>query len=275
MLALAKHHPSKIYFTDRDATEAASLIDRVKESVPSANLMFIECDLGSLESVKAAVEQFSSCSRLDVLICNADIMAQPMGLTRDGYEIHFGTNHLGHALLIKLLLPTLLFTTTLRRADVRIVIRSSLRFHFHPRPSGIAFKDLRTVQDLPIFGSWYRYGQSKLANILYAAELARRYPATTSVSVIPGIYVDEFGKGLSFPLRLLAYLARMTGIVEIPGQGASNQLWAAVGMNEDRGMVNGGLYGPDAVFGLHGRDSRSEKLAAELWEWTRDALEEY
>lgn len=276
MLDLAKHHPSKIYFTGCDATKAASLIDSVKDFVPSADLTFIECDLGSLRSVKAAVQQFSSCSRLDILMCNATIVAPPAGLTRDGYEVQFGTNHLGHAFLIKLLLPTLLYTTTLRDADVRIVIRTSLKFRFYGHPKGIVFEDLRTVQNMYFAGPWYRYSQSKLANILYAAELARRYPAITSVSVIPGPLAEEYGPMTYFPFTLLDYVAKFLGFDGTPGLVPNSPLWAAVCRKEDGVLVNGELHGPAGFSSLlHNPKSKSEELAAQLWEWTQDELHGY
>jgi NAD(P)-dependent dehydrogenase (short-subunit alcohol dehydrogenase family) len=87
-------------------------------------------------------------------------MALPPALTKDGYELQFGTNHLGHALIIKQLLPTLL-----KIAGARIVSFSSLGFMLHPT-GGILFNGLKTPQSLGFMGSWTRYGQSKLANIV-------------------------------------------------------------------------------------------------------------
>jgi NAD(P)-dependent dehydrogenase (short-subunit alcohol dehydrogenase family) len=126
-------------------------------------------------------------------------MAIPTGLTKDGYEIQFGTNHLGHALLIKLLLPTLQRTAdeTKGGADPRIVLLASKGMTLHPT-GGIVFDELRTTQENLAFAHWRLYGQSKLANILYAAELARRLPQITSVSVHPGVMMTGLVTGLGF-----------------------------------------------------------------------------
>lgn len=80
-------------------------------------------DLSSLSSVKTAIQTKFKHSRLDILINNAGIMAQPPSLSVDGYEIQFATNHLGNSMVLQLLLPTLLKTSDLPGADVRVVTR--------------------------------------------------------------------------------------------------------------------------------------------------------
>lgn len=235
------------------------------------DLTFVECDLASLDSVKAVVQQLA-LPRLDVLIGNAGIMAQPPGLTKDGYEVQFGTNHLGHALLIRLLLPVLLRTAEQPGADVRILILTSLAFRGHPK-GGIVFKDLRTTQDFGAFGSWMRYGQSKLANILYAAELARRYPNITSVSIHPGVVETGLVGNLGLGNKMLVYVANMGKLLK-PAEGAYNQLWAATA--EKQKVVNGSFYEPVGVLsGKLDKAAKSEQLAGELWEWTENELKKY
>lgn len=238
----------------------------------NVHITFLECDLASLTSVEKAVKQFTSESqRLDILMCNAGVMALPPSLTKDGYEMQFGTNHIGHALMIKLLLPTLLQTVEKPDADVRVVFLTSIGFRFHPT-GGIDFPTLRTTQDTGATGAWVRYGQSKLANILYASELARRYPKITSVSVHPGVV----GTGLISNLGILnkAFLHIINlGRMKSPADGTKNQLWAATGDKEK--IVNGEYYEPVAVPGKHDQESKSEKLAAELWDWTEKELEGY
>lgn len=216
------------------------------------------------------MQKFTSL-RLDILICNASIMAVPAGLTEDGYEIQFGTNHLGHALLIKLLLSALLQSAAQPGADVRIIILTSLGFRNHPK-GGIVFKALRTPQE-SIFGSWIRYGQSKLANILYAAELARRYPNILSVSIHPGVVQTGLVGNLGFANKLLVYATNFGRMLK-PAEGAYNQLWAATTSDRSK-IVNGAFYEPVGVLSNNKVDatSRSEKLAAELWDWTEQALE--
>lgn len=241
--------------------------------MPNANLTFINCDLASLASVEKAAKQFTSESqRLDVLMCNAGVMALPPQLTQDGYELQFGTNHMGHALLVKLLLPTLLRTAETPNSDVRIVFLSSIAYRLHPK-DGITFDALRTTQDIKTStGSWVRYGQTKLANILYAAELARRYPNITSVSVHPGVIATGLVGNLSLFNKLLLYVSSI-GKMKNPADGACNQLWAATGDKKE--IVNGEFYEPVGVPGKHDAESKNEELAGKLWEWTQKELEGY
>src|SRR5262249_20169093 len=122
LLALAKHDPGHLYFTGRNEKSAGIVISEIQSIAPNVPTTFLKCDLADLSSLKPCAQKFlASESRLDILMCNAGIMAVPAGTTKDGYEIQFGTNHLGHAALIKLLLPTLLSTAEQPESDVRIV----------------------------------------------------------------------------------------------------------------------------------------------------------
>uniref|UniRef100_A0A8H7NQC1 Oxidoreductase n=1 Tax=Bionectria ochroleuca TaxID=29856 RepID=A0A8H7NQC1_BIOOC len=180
---LAQHQPAHLYFTGRNQSAAEQVISFVKDTQPSTSITFIQMDLSSLASVKLAVAQFAH-DRLDILICNGGIMDVPPAVSVDGFEIHMATNHLGHALLIDKLLPVMLKTVSLPQADVRIAILSSAGFALHPK-DGLAWDKLTSAQS-GFVESMTRYGQSKLANLVYAAELARRYPQILSVSVHPG-----------------------------------------------------------------------------------------
>lgn len=248
------------------------------QALSETSITFIECDLASLASVQKAVKQFTSASaRLDVLMCNAGVMALPLGLTTDGYEVQFGTNHLGHALLVKLLIPTLLRTAEqVPKSDVRIVFLSSIGFRFHPW-AGIVFETLRTTQDFGFLGPWTRYAQSKLANILYAAELARRYPRITTVSVHPGVAATDLVVNLSFLKRALVYVGNLGQVKSSALEIVANQLWAATTVCEkdNEKIVNGGYYEPVGLLGNHDQSSKSEELAGKLWDWTQKELNDY
>ena len=111
-------------------------------------------DLGDLASVKSAIVKTFTHDRLDLLICNAGIMAAPPGLSKDGFEVQFATNHLGHAMVVRQLLPVLLKTA--EQHDVRIVCLTSDGWRGHPR-GGIVFDKLKTTQDGAV-GPYIRYG---------------------------------------------------------------------------------------------------------------------
>jgi retinol dehydrogenase 12 len=233
---------------------------------------FLECNLGSLASVRGAAKQvLSSNQRLDVLLCNAGILDVPLGLSADGYEIHFGVNYLGHALLINLLLPLLLKTTEIQ-PDVRVILLASSGYRFHD-PRGIIFKDLRTTQQnltrFGMFGGMLRYFQSKLAIILFTVELARRYPMIKVVAVHPGIIdtplTPHWVKANAF-MRLIT--AGGEGGIKKPEEGSWNQLWAATGS----GVISGEYYEPIGILGTRTKKSKDQELRNELWEWTEEQL---
>ncbi|KAF7585754.1 hypothetical protein BBP40_010156 [Aspergillus hancockii] len=248
---LAKHSPAHIYISGRNAKSADAVIQQAQKS--GNKVSFLACDLASLDSVNKAAETIlAQESRLDLLMCNAGIMAVPPGKTKDGYEVQFGTNHLGHALLIQKCLPLLQQTAAL---------------------PGIVFSDLKSEQNFSAFGGWIRYGQSKLANILYARELARRYPSITSVSAHPGVVGTGFVENLGWANRAFVYVTNMGKLMK-PEEGAYNQLWASTTPKES--LKNGQFYEPVGILSSKlDKVSKDDALAKQLWEWTDKALADY
>jgi len=281
VLLLAAHNPAHVYFTGRSAAKANEVISEAKSKFPSVSVTFIELDLASLASVQAGAKKFlNTNTRLDKLICNAGVMALPPGLTKDGYEIQFGTNHMGHALLVKLLIPTMIETAKQPGTDVRVVFLSSEGATSHPF-GGIIFKDLKTPQSFTILGPWQRYGQSKLANVLFTAELARRYKDSgiLFLSVHPGVFNTGLVKELGWGQRALVWGANLGRVKDEKkeGQGAWNTCWAATAKKTAKGnnIVNGEFYFPVGEPGKKIRDVSNAKLAGELYEWTEKELENW
>lgn len=249
---------------------------KVQKSAPSTKLTFIQCDLTSLASVQAAAREFRSKSnRLDVLMCNAGIMATPASMSQDGYEIQFATNHLGHALLIKLLLPLLLDTAKQVNSDVRVVNLASVAYRQAPS-RGIEFDNLKKAG--ASYGrfftpnKWACYGQSKLANLLYATKLAEHYPSITSVAVHPGFIKTDLHSNENFMDRqVVNMIADKWLSVEA---GAYNQTWAAT--TQKKNLENGAYYEPVAKKTtpntMLGKDAR---LAMALWDWTEKELKSW
>ncbi|KAK4867630.1 hypothetical protein LT330_001140 [Penicillium expansum] len=266
---LAKHNPSHIYISGRNATSAEKVIKQIHKDTPNLAVTFIKFDLSSLSSVKEAAERFTSQHRtLNILMCNAGVMALPPSTTVDGYELQFGTNHLGHALLIKKFLPLLEATT-----DPRIVLLTSQGWGLHPR-GGIIFDKLKTPQNISFGGPWVRYGQSKLANLVYARELARRFPGITSVSVHPGVVGTGLVDGLGIKEKMLVYALSWWRMLQVH-EGAFSQTWAAT---VDKAEIrNGGYYEPVGKLENRKLDAaaRDEVLAERLWDWTEEALKEF
>ncbi|KAJ5781063.1 hypothetical protein N7457_006223 [Penicillium paradoxum] len=268
VLQLAKHNPKKIFLAARSESKAAEAIKSIKASVANnVDISWIPLDLMSGSSIKNAAEQVNSqSSRLDILILNAGVMALPPGETEMGHEIQIGTNHTGHFHLTKLLLPTLLKTAQEPESDVRIVTLASVAQLFAPQ-----FETILNQEKLKKEYTNVRYGASKAANIMFAAELARRYPSITSVAVHPGLIVtqlyDSF-KSRSLLVSLGSSILNRTGST-IP-QGALNPLWAATGPKEN--LRNGGYYAPVGILKPRNKWSISKDKGKRLWDWTEMEL---
>ncbi len=217
--------------------------------------------------MKKAAEAFSASSdKLDVLINNAGVMALNASTTKEGYEIQFGTNHVGHALLTKLLMPTLQRTAEQNGSDVRIVNVSSAGHRFAPK-GGLVLKD--AVSGMSAYNTWVRYGQSKLANVLFTRELAKRYDNIKSMALHPGgidtglsLSFQEAHPWLSFVAAPVKYL------LKTPQEGALTQLFAATSADAKSGQY----YEPVAKENAGSAYSQDPKLASELWEWTEAEL---
>ena len=184
-----------------------------------------ELDLASLDSVRAFAKAFlAKHDRLDGLVNNAGVMNTPAGKTKDGFEMQFGTNHLGHYLLTELLLDVLK-----KSAPSRVVNLSSC-FHdvAQGRKGHIDFDDLQFERRK--YDGWESYAQSKLANVLHAKELASRLTGTgvTVASVHPGWVRTNLIRA-SMPVWVQDYVLlpfmRMAGMIE-PWEGAQTTLFA-------------------------------------------------
>lgn len=268
ILRLAKHNPTKIFLGARSESKATEAIASIKSSVENVEISWIPLDLTSTKSIQNAAQQFNAQSqRLDILILNAGVMALPPGETELGHEIQLGTNHTGHFLFTKMLLPTLLRTAEEPDSDVRVVSLSSVGHNLAP-----SFETILDQEKLKKVSTNTRYGASKAANILFAAELARRYPSITSISVHPGIILTDLYNSMSGRSFLSALGSKAIGVMgtSIP-DGARNQLWAAAGAKKED-LVNGAYYVPVGNLKPHNCYAQSEDMGKRLWEWTEGEL---
>ena len=197
-------------------------------------------DLTSLDSVRtAAAELRNRLDRIDLLINNAGVMYTPKQTTADGYEMQFGTNHLGHFALTGLLLDRLLPVP-----GSRVVTVSSTG---HRIRAAIHFDDLQWQRSYSRAGA---YGQSKLANLMFTYELQRRlatHGTTVAVAAHPGLSSTELARNspalFRLPITLVAPLATQT-----PAMGALPTLRAAT----DPTALGGQYYGPGGHFEIKG-----------------------
>ncbi|KAL8669140.1 MAG: hypothetical protein Q9168_006253 [Polycauliona sp. 1 TL-2023] len=266
---LAKHGPARIFMAARTPSKAEAAIEEVKKIIPSANITNLKLDLCSFKSIEAAAQEFKSqSSRLDILMNNAGIMATPLAETEEGYESQFGTNHMGHALFTKLLMPTLLKTAEEEGSDVRVVNLTSEGHNLAPRPQGILFDEVALKKQ----GPWARYGQSKLANILFTRELANKYPSITCVAIHPGVILTDLYAPNQKSNMLVKYGVKFIGplfMADVP-TGTQNQLWAAAGKKTD--IVSGKYYTPVGTASKGSSWAQKKDLAQELWTWTEKEL---
>ena len=224
----------------RDQAKGRGAIESITAAQPSASVELMELDLADLGSIRRfAAAALAACPALHVLCNNAGVMAIPHRTTRDGFEMQFGTNHLGHFALTGLLLERLLATP-----GARVVTVSSGAHKF----GVMHWNDLQGERS---YGSWRAYGQSKLANLLFTYELQRRlatahaglinvachpgYAATNLQAAGPRMQGSSIGEAVwGFANRLLAQSAAM---------GALPTLYAATAPD-----VRGGDYiGPDGL----------------------------
>ncbi|OBJ32012.1 SDR family NAD(P)-dependent oxidoreductase [Mycolicibacter heraklionensis] len=209
--------------------DAAALISKRS---PGASVALQELDLTSLDSVRTAAAQLrADHDRIDLLINNAGVMWTPKATTEDGFELQFGTNHLGHFAFTGLLLDRLLPVP-----GSRVVTVSSIG---HRIRADIHFDDLQAERH---YNRVQAYGQSKLANLLFTYELQRRLAAhatTIATAAHPGGSRTELTRNLP-PL-----LARITPLIEPLFQGADMGALPTLRAATDPGVRGGQYYGPD------------------------------
>jgi NAD(P)-dependent dehydrogenase (short-subunit alcohol dehydrogenase family) len=182
---------------------------------------------------------------------------------------------MGHALLTKLLIPVLLDTAKEPGADVRIVNLTSMGHH--AAPSGGIIFDQAVLEK---HSTWRRYGQAKLANILFTRELAARYPQITSVAIHPGVILtDLYASARANFFQKIGLLVYALLVPFLPGHfkdtagGALTQTWAATCPKNQ--LKNGDYYRPVGVQAKSSSYGRDLGLAKKLWEWTEAEFEKH
>ncbi|CAG2168275.1 unnamed protein product [Oppiella nova] len=184
---------AKIIIGCRDELRAENAIKEIVSLNPNANIIHIKLDLSSLQSIRAFVQQiYENETKIDLLINNAGIGADTEGQTEDGFELSFGTNHLGHYLLTLQLLPLL------RKAPKARIINVSSSVYASGK---INFENINLRNGA--FEMWTAYSQSKLANVLFTRELAKRLGDNTTISAYslhPGIINTEWYRHIESPV---------------------------------------------------------------------------
>ncbi|MBA3455341.1 MAG: SDR family NAD(P)-dependent oxidoreductase [Deltaproteobacteria bacterium] len=232
----------------RSLAKASPVVDELRTIAGHPDVLAIECDLGSLASVRSAAQNVLARDEpLHVLINNAGVAGQ-RGITSDGFELQFGVNHLGHFLLTTLLLDRLRAS-----APARIVHVASSN---HRSARGIDWAAVRrptaSISGVP------EYDVSKLANVLFSAELARRLAdsGVTSYAVNPGRVASNIWQRIPWPFRQLFKMTMLT-----TEQGAQSTVHAATSSD----VISGRYYGKRSTEEPVSARALDTALATELW----------
>ncbi|XP_024025401.1 short-chain dehydrogenase TIC 32, chloroplastic [Morus notabilis] len=239
----------------------------IKES-PSAKINAMELDLSSMASVRKFAADFSSSGLpLNILINNAGVMATPFMLSKDNIELQFATNHIGHFLLTNLLLETMKRTSVECKKEGRIVNVSSRRHRFSYK-EGIRFDK---INDQSGYNCLSAYGQSKLANVLHANELARRLNEegveVTANSLHPGAIATNLFRHHSFVSGLAGLLGKY--FMKNIQQGAATTCYVAL-HPQVKGM--NGCYFLDSNVAEASSQANDANLARKLWDFSLDLI---
>jgi NAD(P)-dependent dehydrogenase (short-subunit alcohol dehydrogenase family) len=248
----------------RNTSKGERAIEELRAAVPGADAKLEALDLADLDSVRDFASRIASeRGHLDLLVLNAGVMAPPRRTTKDGFESQFGTNHLGHFALTGRLLPTLLAAS-----EPRVVTLSS---GVH-RMGSINFDDLQRERR---YNNWLAYGQSKLANLIFAVELQRRASTAgtnlLSLAAHPGYSATnlQFAGPTAFYEKAFMAVANKV-YAQSADMGALPTLYAATVPD----LPGGSFIGPDGF--LEGRGhphlvtgagkAYDEDTARRLWE---------
>jgi NAD(P)-dependent dehydrogenase (short-subunit alcohol dehydrogenase family) len=264
--ALAEHG-AHVILACRESEKGRRARDKLESELERSSLELLHLDLADLYSVRAAAERvLARHARLDILVNNAGVMGTPYRQTADGFELQMATYHLGHFALTGLLLDRIVTT---ERSRI-VTVSSHLHRMGRLRPDDVAGESFHST--------WVAYGTSKLANLLFTAELSRRLHAaglrTAALAAHPGWTRSNLaGSGAALGnSRLRRKLGRLAGrtLGQSAAGGALPVLCAATSSSVQSGQYIGpsrlaGLYGPPRV-ARPSRAAGDQRSAAALWE---------
>lgn len=240
---------ARVVGTARTVEKAKVACDAVK-----GNTVPLACELSDPKSVRACVDEVKRQGiKLDGLICNAGIMALPNLEKAFGYELQFFTNHIGHFILVTGLLEQL--------TDTGRVVMLSSAAHLRAPSEGIQFDNLSGDKG---YSGWRAYGQSKLANLLFAKELARRFAGTqkTANAVHPGVIHTNLGRHMNSVAGFLFGMIGPLALKTVP-QGAATEVFVATHPSV---KDVSGKYFADCNVASARKDADDAAMAKRLWE---------
>lgn len=274
-----------VVLCSRGAENGAKAVQTIKDQYPNAKITTEVLDLGSHASIRSFANAYTESSRpINVLINNAGVMACPRTETSDGLEQQLGVNHVGHFLLTTSLLPILEKSGT-EKEPARVINVSSMGNGLFAPPEGVNLDDFNAEKS---YDQWVRYGESKLANILFTLELNNRMKEARkpviSIAIHPGAILGtelarymDFGTQMNMLGQILFDGQKRSTVLStyyksIP-QGAATQTFASIYPNIDPSVyyVDCGEHwkSPEGI--LHPR-AKDEDLARKLWTKTEEVI---
>ncbi|PSN47098.1 hypothetical protein C0J52_19304 [Blattella germanica] len=237
---------ARVVMACRDMKKAEAAADEIRKATQglegAGEVVLVDLDLASLESVRNCAENLLRTEpQINILVNNAGVMACPKGITKDGHEMQFGINHLGHFLFTLLLLPRIL------------------------NIGGIDFEDLNWERK---YSPTFAYARSKLANVLFAKELAEKLKGTgvTTYSLHPGVVSTELMRHFdsSYFKGSTWFINKIGGyFIKTPKQGAQTSIYCAV--HENAASESGFYYSNCTRFWMWG-NARNSEMAKKLWD---------
>jgi NAD(P)-dependent dehydrogenase (short-subunit alcohol dehydrogenase family) len=253
-----------VTITARNDEKANEAISSIKSTTPHAQIGYMTMELKDLASVRSMAEQYIASSLpLHILINNAGIMNTPFEMTKDGFEAQFQVNHLGHFLLTHYLLPIIRETNEKERKEHAIsdpcrVVNLSSRAHM--RWSGPLHLETVRTETAATYDGWGCYGRSKLANILFARKLAKKFPLEQS-----GITFNALHPGL-VDTKLLDAAPGLANSAIPLSDGIKCSLFAAT--SDEVKTVTGSYFHDSAIAkdsNVVSKEAKSDELAEDLW----------
>lgn len=246
---------AKIILACRNSSKAEKTVSEIKRETGNDQIYSVACNLASFESIRTCVKTYKNqFERLDILINNAGVVTDKLKFTKEGFELQMGVNHLGHFLLTTQLIDWLDQSTNAR------IINVSSDAHYRGK---INFNNFKGELVKNKFKGIMAYSNSKLANVLFTKELARRHPSITSHSLHPGVVGTQIAMKNNNGLLWGGLWKIFTPFMLSPAKGARTTIYLA---NSNEANKTNGNYFYKQKEKEPSESAQDEKLSAELWD---------
>ncbi len=255
---------AKVIIACRDLEKAKQAVSEIKSITKSQEVRALHCDLANLDSVRTAIQNYKErFGRLDILINNAGLITDKLQFTKDGFEMQIGVNHLGHFLLTTELMDIL------HRSEEPRIINVSSHAHYKGK---INFDSFRGEQGPKSYSAMQAYRQSKLANVLFTKELARRYSFCYSHSLHPGVVSTAIAEKNDNGILWRGMWKVFKPLFLSPTNGAKTTVYLA---SSPEALKTNGKYFCKQKEKAPAKLAEDEALAKKLWDVSTQLVSKY